>query len=129
LIAASPAEVMRAPDLVVALPQKRRLSTEEDARPLPLSSACAQMCTPAHTCVHPPSLSKTKTKQSPCLKNISELGNGGACLSSQHSRGRGRWISEFKASLVDRVSSRTARSTQRNPVEKNQKRVDRYIDR
>jgi hypothetical protein len=29
---------------------------------------------------------------------------------------RGRQISEFKASLVYRVSSRTARATQRNPV-------------
>jgi hypothetical protein len=28
--------------------------------------------------------------------------------------GRGRWISEFEASLVYRVSSRTARATQRN---------------
>jgi hypothetical protein len=35
--------------------------------------------------------------------------------------GRGRWISEFKASLVYRVSSRTARATQRNPVWKKQK--------
>jgi hypothetical protein len=34
---------------------------------------------------------------------------------------RGRWISEFEASLVYRVSSRTARATQRNPVSKNQK--------
>jgi hypothetical protein len=33
--------------------------------------------------------------------------------------GRGRRISEFKASLVYRVSSRTARATQRNPVLKN----------
>jgi hypothetical protein len=33
--------------------------------------------------------------------------------------GRGRQISEFKASLVYRVSSRTARATQRNPVLKN----------
>jgi hypothetical protein len=33
--------------------------------------------------------------------------------------GRGRWISEFEASLVYRVSSRTARATQRNPVFKN----------
>jgi hypothetical protein len=32
--------------------------------------------------------------------------------------GRGRWISEFKASLVYRVSSRIARATQRNPVSK-----------
>jgi hypothetical protein len=34
--------------------------------------------------------------------------------------GRGRWISEFEASLVYRVSSRTARATQRNPVSKKQ---------
>jgi hypothetical protein len=34
---------------------------------------------------------------------------------------RGRWISELEASLVYRVSSRTARATQRNPVSKNQK--------
>jgi hypothetical protein len=33
--------------------------------------------------------------------------------------GRGRWISELEASLVYRVSSRTARATQRNPVSKN----------
>jgi hypothetical protein len=36
-------------------------------------------------------------------------------------RGRGRQISEFGASLVYKVSSRTARATQRNPVLKNQK--------
>jgi hypothetical protein len=30
--------------------------------------------------------------------------------------GRGRQISEFEASLVYRVSSRTARATQRNPI-------------
>jgi hypothetical protein len=30
--------------------------------------------------------------------------------------GRGKQISEFEASLVYRVSSRTARATQRNPV-------------
>jgi hypothetical protein len=35
--------------------------------------------------------------------------------------GRGRQISEFKASLVYRVSSRTARATQRDPVSKNKK--------
>jgi hypothetical protein len=33
--------------------------------------------------------------------------------------GRDRQISEFKASLVYRVSSRTARTAQRNPVLKN----------
>jgi hypothetical protein len=35
--------------------------------------------------------------------------------------GRGRLISEFEASLVYKVSSRTARATQRNPVSKKQK--------
>jgi hypothetical protein len=38
-----------------------------------------------------------------------------------HLGGRGRQISEFEASLVYQVSSRTARATQRNPVSKNQK--------
>jgi hypothetical protein len=33
--------------------------------------------------------------------------------------GRGRQISEFEASLVYKVSSRTARALQRNPVSKN----------
>jgi hypothetical protein len=33
-------------------------------------------------------------------------------------RGRGRQISEFKASLVYKVRSRTARAIQRNPVSK-----------
>jgi hypothetical protein len=33
--------------------------------------------------------------------------------------GRSRSISEFEASLVYKVSSRTARATQRNPVSKN----------
>jgi hypothetical protein len=33
--------------------------------------------------------------------------------------GRDRQISEFEASLVYKVSSRTARATQRNPVSKN----------
>jgi hypothetical protein len=36
--------------------------------------------------------------------------------------GGGRQISEFEASLVYKVSSRTARATQRNPVSKNQKK-------
>jgi hypothetical protein len=36
--------------------------------------------------------------------------------------GRGRWISEFEASLVYKVSSRTARAIQRNPVSKKQKK-------
>jgi hypothetical protein len=33
--------------------------------------------------------------------------------------GKGRQISEFEASLVYKVSSKTARATQRNPVSKN----------
>jgi hypothetical protein len=35
--------------------------------------------------------------------------------------GKGRWISEFEASLVYRMSSRTARATERNPVSKKPK--------
>jgi hypothetical protein len=39
-----------------------------------------------------------------------------------------RWqISEFKASLVYRVSSRTARATQRNSVSKKQKQKQKII--
>jgi hypothetical protein len=44
----------------------------------------------------------------------------GRDFNPQHLGGRGRRISEFEASLVYRVSSRTARDTQRNPVSKNQ---------
>jgi hypothetical protein len=40
----------------------------------------------------------------------------------EHLGGRGRWVSEFKTSLVYRVSSRTARAIQRNPVLKNKKK-------
>jgi hypothetical protein len=36
--------------------------------------------------------------------------------------GRGRRISEFEASLVYKVSSRTASAIQKNPVSKNQKK-------
>jgi hypothetical protein len=36
---------------------------------------------------------------------------------------RGRWISEFEASLVYKVSSRTARAIQRNPVSKKQNKT------
>jgi hypothetical protein len=32
--------------------------------------------------------------------------------------GRGRWISEFESNLIYKVSSRTARAIQRNPVSK-----------
>jgi hypothetical protein len=43
--------------------------------------------------------------------------------------GRGRRISEFKASLVYRVSSRTARATQRNPVSKKEKKKKKKKER
>ena len=36
--------------------------------------------------------------------------------STQHLEGRGRQISEFEASLVYKVSFRTARAIQRNPA-------------
>jgi hypothetical protein len=45
--------------------------------------------------------------------------------SPQHSGGRGRKISEFKASLLYKVSSRIARAIQRNPVLKKQKQTNK----
>jgi hypothetical protein len=41
--------------------------------------------------------------------------------------GRGRCISEFEVSMVYRVSSRTARTTQRNPVLKKIKKKKKKI--
>jgi hypothetical protein len=55
------------------------------------------------------------------LKIKIKPGSGGERLYSQHLGDRGRRISEFEAILVYRVSSRTARATQRNPVSKKQK--------
>jgi hypothetical protein len=46
-------------------------------------------------------------------------GSSATPLESQYSGGRGRWISNFKGSLVYRVSSKSAKATQRNPVLKN----------
>jgi hypothetical protein len=46
---------------------------------------------------------------SPCLKVIKKLKNDS---------GRGRWISEFKASLVYRASSSMGTAAQRNPGSK-----------
>jgi hypothetical protein len=43
--------------------------------------------------------------------------------------GRGRRVSEFEASLVYKVSTRTARAIQRNPVSKNQKKKERERER
>jgi hypothetical protein len=43
--------------------------------------------------------------------------------------GRGKQISEFKDSLVYKVSSRTARATQRNPVSKKKERKEERKDR
>jgi hypothetical protein len=41
--------------------------------------------------------------------------------------GKGRQISEFEASLVYKVSVRTARATQRNPVSKKKKKKNKEI--
>jgi hypothetical protein len=42
--------------------------------------------------------------------------------------GRGRRVSEFEASLVYRMSSRTARATQRNPISKKIKKLKLKIN-
>jgi len=39
--------------------------------------------------------------------------------------GRGRWISEFETSLVYKVSSRTARATQTNPISEKKKKKEK----
>jgi hypothetical protein len=43
--------------------------------------------------------------------------------------GRGRQISEFEASLVYKVSSRTGRAIQRNPVSKNKNKQKKSSSR
>jgi hypothetical protein len=43
--------------------------------------------------------------------------------------GRGRQISEFEASLVNKVSSRIARATERNPVSKKGKKKKKRKER
>ena len=52
-----------------------------------------------------------------------QLGVGGAWRQRQAD------LCEFKASLIYKVSSRTIRSTQRNPVSKKQKEKKRKLDR
>ena len=42
-----------------------------------------------------------------------------------HLRGRGRRLSEFEASLVYRVSSKTARAVWRNPVSKKKPKTNK----
>jgi hypothetical protein len=51
-------------------------------------------------------------------------GGGGTRLEFQHLGGRGRRISEFEASLVYTVSSRTARAIRRNPVLEKKKKKE-----
>jgi hypothetical protein len=63
-----------------------------------------------------------------CISNYLEnillmLGSDDACLYSQHSGGRVRWLSE--ARLVYTVSSRTGKATQRNPALKKQNKQTR----
>ena len=41
-------------------------------------------------------------------------------------RGRGRWISELEANLIYRVSSRTARAIQRNPILKKKNEASNF---
>jgi hypothetical protein len=47
-----------------------------------------------------------------------------------HSKGRGRQISEFEACMVYKVSSRTGRAIQRNPVSKktNKQKTKKIIE-
>jgi hypothetical protein len=47
---------------------------------------------------------------------------------TQHLGGRGKWISEFEDSLVYRVSSRTARDTEKNLSRKKKKKKKDCVD-
>jgi hypothetical protein len=67
----------------------------------------------------------TKATARATQRNPVSAGCGDARLSSQHLGGRGMQIYEFEASLVYRVSSRTARFIQRNPVLKSQKQTNK----
>jgi hypothetical protein len=71
----------------------------------------------ALTCRQNTYVNKIKIK---LKKRTCKAGCGGALLWSQHLGGRGRRISEFEAILVYKVSSRTVRAIQRNPVSKKQ---------
>ena len=63
------------------------------------------------------------------IKKDTLAGRGGAHLESQHSGGRSRQISEFEASVVYKVSSRTSRATQRNPVSKTNKQTNKQTNK
>jgi hypothetical protein len=58
-----------------------------------------------------------------------DTGRGGTRLYSQHWGGRDRRISEFETGLVYKVSSRTARATQRNPVSKTNKSKNKQTNK
>jgi len=65
-----------------------------------------------HMYIHTGEHSYTKNRSEP-LKN--NTGRGVVATPLMPALGRqSRWISEFEASLVDRMSSRTARATERN---------------
>jgi hypothetical protein len=71
---------------------------------------------------------ESRTRHTTAVKN-SWIGSGVTGLLSQHLGGRGRRISEFEASLVYKVSSRTARATQRNPVSKKNKKQNKQTNK
>ena len=80
----------------------------------------------SRSCPHPPAKAQCGDMQmcGNACENVQICwAGGGAYLYSQHLGGRGRQISEFKTSLVYRVSSRTASVTQRNPVSKNKTKI------
>jgi len=60
------------------------------------------------------------------LKKMERVGHG-ACLYSQYLGVRSRQISEFESSLVYRVSSRTSKAAQRNPILKTHKKKEKKL--
>jgi GTP cyclohydrolase II len=65
-----------------------------------------------------------------CDKYLAHLNNKMSLIGMTfYLGGRGRQISEFEASLVYKVSSRTARAIQRNPVLKNKTKENKQTNK
>ena len=71
--------------------------------------------------IHPYQTANTQQTKHHTKQKVPFAGRGGTRLWSQQLGGKGRQISGFEATLVYKVSSRTARAIQRNPVLKKTK--------
>ena len=70
---------------------------------------------------------KTKCKNNQNSEKKKMLGSGGTRLYSQHVGGRGKWISEFEASLVYKSKLQNSQGYTENPVSKNKKEKKKKV--